>query len=249
MSTQLKLFCLPYAGGSANSIYNTWSEHLDPMIELIPLELAGRGSRIDEALYRHPEEAINDVLDKIRDEIKGNDCDYAIFGHSMGSILAYKVIERINELELRAPVHAFFSGRRAPHCPLRRPKPYSKMNDQEIEDEIKLLGGTPPEFFEYPELKNYFMPIFKCDFKIADMFVEESSAINLDHDISVFIGKEEPVTVEEAEAWKQVTNKTCMLEYFEGEHFFLLDPIQKIAVIDRINDCLTEKYEHIGILS
>lgn len=247
MNTQIKLFCLPYAGGSANSIYNSWSEHLDPMIELVPIELAGRGSRIEEGLYRHPEEAIEDVLGKIRDEISDNDCDYAIFGHSMGSILTYKVIERINELKLRAPVHVFFSGRRAPHCPLQRPKPFSKMNDQEIEVEIKALGGTPPEFFDYPELKDFFMPIFKCDFKIADLFVEPESLMAFDHDISVFLGKEELVSVEEAEAWKQVTNKNCRLQYFEGEHFFLLDPVQKISVIETVNDRLTQKLEPAGV--
>lgn len=248
MNTPMKLFCLPFAGGSANSIYSGWSEHLSPTIELIPIELAGRGLRINENLYVHPEEAITDVVDKIRDEISGNDTDYAIFGHSMGSILAYKVIERINELGLRPPVHAFFSGRRAPQCRLRRPKPYSKMNDQEVEREIKLLGGTPPEFFEYPELKKFFMPIFKCDFRIADVLVEESELMAFDHDISVFIGKEEPVNTDEATAWKQVTNKTCMLEYFEGEHFFLLDPVQKVAVINTINECLIKKYEHAGVL-
>lgn len=248
MNKRIKLFCLPYAGGSARSIYNSWREHLNPTIELIPVELAGRGSRIDEDLYIHPEEAINDVLDNIRDEIRSGDCDYAIFGHSMGSILAYKVIERINELELRTPIHAFFSGRRAPHCPSVRPKPYAKMNNLEIENEIKLLGGTPPEFFEYPELKKFFMPIFKSDFKTADMFVEESDLIAFDHDISVLIGKEEHVSTQEALEWKHVTNKNCYVEYFEGEHFFLLDPDQGKAVIDTINTCLVKKFEPVGVL-
>ena len=247
MNTQLKLFCLPYAGGSAQSIYNNWREHLDPMIDLIPVELAGRGVRIAENLYLHPEEAINDVVEIIRTEISDSDCDYAIFGHSMGSILAYKVMERINELELRAPVHAFFSGRRAPQCPSRRPKLYSKMNTLELENEIKILGGTPPEFFEYPELKNIFMPIIKSDFKIADLLVAKSDLLAFDHDISVFIGMDEDVNIHEATAWKQVTNKTYTLEYFEGEHFFLLDPVQGKAVVDTINTCLVKKYEHAGV--
>ncbi len=245
MKKQIKLFCLPYAGGSAKSIYSKWKESLDSAIELHPVELAGRGPRIGESLYSNVEEAVEDVISKIRNQI--TDCDYAIFGHSMGSILAYKVIQRINELKLPPPIHSFFSGRRAPHCPSRRPKPFSEMNTLELEKEIKELGGTPPEFFEYPELKNIFMPIIKSDFKIADTFVESSDIVVFNHEVSVFIGKEEDVTTIEAEEWMHHTNKKCSVEYFEGGHFFLLEEEEGHRVIDTINNCLINKHQYISM--
>lgn len=242
MKQKIKLFCLPYAGGSAQTIYTKWNDHLDSNIELRPIELTGRGARIAESLYLNIEEAIDDVLEQIRDEIINY--DYAIFGHSMGSMLTYKVLQRIDNLKLPPPIHSFFSGRRAPHCPSRKTVPYSKMNELELEKEMIELGGTPPEFFEYPELKNIFMPIIKSDFKIADSLVEKFEIVPFNYDISVFIGKEENVTREEANEWIQHTNKNCSIEYFDGGHFFLLDQMQ--AVIESINNCLVKNSQHIS---
>lgn len=241
MTRKIKLFCIPYAGGSAN-MYNQWQSKLSEGIEVCPIELAGRGSRIGENLYLSTEEAIDDILEKIRDEII--DCDYAIFGHSMGSILAYKVIQRIDELKLPPPIHSFFSGRRAPHCSSRRSKPYSKLSVLELENEIKELGGTPPEFFEYPELKDIFLPIIKSDFKIADTIVEESEISVLNHNISIFLGKEEDVTSQEATEWIRHTSKNCSVEYFDGGHFFLLE--HREAVIDNINNCLIKNHQYLS---
>lgn len=42
-------------------IFNRWEKHLHPDIELFPLELAGRGHRINIAPYHTLEEAVRDV--------------------------------------------------------------------------------------------------------------------------------------------------------------------------------------------
>jgi surfactin synthase thioesterase subunit len=47
---KLKLFCVPYAGGSAKTFLG-WKKWLDPGIELIPVELAGRGARVKDQFY------------------------------------------------------------------------------------------------------------------------------------------------------------------------------------------------------
>ncbi|MBK3496406.1 hypothetical protein JFL43_16375 [Viridibacillus sp. YIM B01967] len=53
------LFCLPYAGGS-ESIYFKWRKHLHSSIQLIPIELRGRGKRFDENFYGSIKEAVDD---------------------------------------------------------------------------------------------------------------------------------------------------------------------------------------------
>lgn len=240
---KIKLFCLPYAGGSAYAIYSKWADSLEPNIELRPIELAGRGARIGGQLYANIDEAVDDVLIQIKDEIV--DSEYAFFGHSMGSVLAYKVLQKIDDLKLPPPIHAFFSGRRAPHIPSRRVKLLSKMNADEVEKEILHLGGTPPEFFQYPELKDIFIPIIKSDFRIADTLVEESNIIPFDFDISIFIGEDEDILNHEVIEWRQHTTKNFSVDYFDGEHFFLLD--QRQAVIDSINNCLIKNCQHICV--
>ncbi|MDU6373717.1 MAG: thioesterase domain-containing protein, partial [Bradyrhizobium sp.] len=46
----MRLICLPYAGGSA-MIYARWRRLLPSWIEVVPLELPGRGARMDEPLH------------------------------------------------------------------------------------------------------------------------------------------------------------------------------------------------------
>ncbi len=62
---KIRLFCLPYAGGSA-MVFSKWKDGLDKSILLQPLELAGRGKRINESNYNTAEEAAVDVLAMIR---------------------------------------------------------------------------------------------------------------------------------------------------------------------------------------
>ena len=47
-----KIFCIPYAGGSA-SVYRKMQLYSMPGVSIIPVELAGRGTRMKEAFYNH----------------------------------------------------------------------------------------------------------------------------------------------------------------------------------------------------
>jgi hypothetical protein len=79
-----KLFCVPFAGGSAAN-FVSWKKYLYSSIELKPVELSGRGKRLNEPLYKNVTEAVEDIFQRIRLEL--NDNRYAFFGHSLGAIL------------------------------------------------------------------------------------------------------------------------------------------------------------------
>ena len=124
--SKIKLFCLPYAGGSA-SIYNLWYKYLKPDIELIPVELSGRGRRINESGYETLDDAVDDAFNLIRHHILGT--EYAMFGHSMGSLISYKLAHKIRKHRLPKANHIFFSGRGAPHVPKSDPRLFHLMDD------------------------------------------------------------------------------------------------------------------------
>lgn len=234
MTKKIKLFCLPYAGGSAN-IYQKWRLGLAKNIELCPIELAGRGSRIADNYYVNLDEAVNDIYNQIADDI--SKFDYAIFGHSMGALLAYELIQKIMTLGLRKPVHVFFSGRKPPGTP-RKEKLYSLMNPAEFQEKIVALGGTPPELFLYPELKKIFIPLLRSDFAMAETIVDRPEIIPLTSNISILLGKNEGIPLDLAVKWKTHTIKKCSIHYIEGGHFFLVK--QEKAVIDIINEKLLQ---------
>ena len=103
--SKIKLFCFPYAGGSA-AVYNRWKEYLNPEIELRPVELSGRGERMDEPLYTNMEDLIEDVFQLLEGEFE--ESEYALLGHSMGAMIIYELSRKIIDNNLKLPLHIFF---------------------------------------------------------------------------------------------------------------------------------------------
>lgn len=229
MTKKIKLFCLPYAGGASN-IYNEWNTKLSKKIELCPIDLAGRGTRFTDKPYADLDEAVDDIFQIIKDDI--SEYDYAIFGHSMGALLAYELIQKILSHGINGPVHVFFSGRKPVHIP-KTENFYRDMNVLEFQEAVLSLGVTPPEIFNNLELKGIFIPLLRSDFSIAETFVDRSNIIPLTCNISALIGEDEDITSKEADQWELHTTEKCSIYYIKGGHFFLLN--QQQAVIDIIN--------------
>lgn len=232
--SKIKLFCLPYAGGSS-AIFMDWTRDLDKKIQLIPVELAGRGRRFTEPFYRSIDDAVNDIHLQIASELDGS--QIAFFGHSMGSILAYELAYKIKSLNYEAPFHLFFSGSDAPHLKCNEKKRY-KLPDEEFLHEINELEGTPKEFFEQKELVDIFLPVLRNDFMIIEQYVYREKPIKLNSDISVLYGKDEEIKGDIKE-WKIHTQKSCNVHEFEGGHFFINE--QRKKVIELINHTLESK--------
>ncbi len=230
---KIKLFCFPYAGGSA-AAYNKWRQYLDKHIELRTVELAGRGRRIYDPLYRSIEEAVEDVYHMISAELAKE--PYAFFGHSMGGIIAYELAYKIRNNNLPEPVHIFFSGRGAPNVPDEDEEIWHTLPDDEFKEKILELGGTPKEFFEHPELIEVLLPMLRTDFRIAETYQHDGEVKPLDYDITVFIGKEEEVTAEQMHGWREHTKKVCTIHYFAGEHFFIHEETEQLVKV--INNTL-----------
>lgn len=231
----IKLFCLPYAGGTS-MMYLKWKKYLHPSIELCPIELAGRGRRITEPYYRDLETAVNDIYASIGDIL--NTSDYAIFGHSMGSAIAYELAKKIAEMGDCLPKHLFISGRAAPH--ICKERQIHQLPDQQFLEEIKKFGGTPQELLENTELLELFLPILRADFKIIESYRYQGENNPLNCNITVLGGRNDDIGLTELAAWQHYTHKEFQMLMFEGGHFFLINQVEKIAEI--INDSLTKKF-------
>lgn len=224
---KIKLFCLPYAGGSA-SVYYKFKRYMTDGIELCPVELAGRGSRISQPCYDTLEQAADDVYGIIKNKIE--DAQYAIFGHSLGSILAFEVIRRLKANGDKAPVHAFLSGSRPPHR-LNKDKPLHGLPDDLFIKEILALGGTDKDVFQNEELRKYFVPLLKADFRIVENYKFDNKFEKLNIGITIFNGKNDKITNNEMQDWQMYTSGAFNLYEFEGNHFFINTHTKEVAKI------------------
>lgn len=225
-----KLFLFPYAGGAAAS-YNGFRQYLDPSIEFRAIELAARGRRMRQANYNNLDEAVDDVFDIIKNEL--TQAPYALFGHSMGTMIAFELAYKIRDNNLPMPIHIIFSGRCAPYVSREGKRVLHHLSDAEFKKQLLEMGGTPKEFFDHPELLEVFLPLLKGDFRLTETYVHPPKDAPLDVDFTVFSGKQDEDTPEEVEAFAQHTTKTCDVHFFEGEHFFIHEETEK--VMDIIN--------------
>lgn len=234
-----RLFCLPHAGGSSLMIYNKWKKFFASSIDIIPVELAGRGRRINEPHYNDFQDAVNDIYSKIKDLL---DLPYAFFGHSLGSVLAYEVTKKIISCGHSQPFHIFFSGRYPPH--IKKEKNIHDMPKDDLVNEILRLGGTSPEISKDEGLLRIFLPILRSDYRILENYRHASNGDIFTFDISTLNGKEDnDISPSEVEAWKEYTSGNCSIYYFEGGHFYLnLEENQK-KIFEIINRVFSESID------
>ncbi len=229
----IKLICMSYAGG-ASSNFSNWGKDLAPHIKLIAVEYPGRGRRFSEPFCQSILEAVDDIYNQIKHEL--DETPFALFGHSMGSVLAFELAYKLLAKGHQLPRHLFFSGSDAPH--LRGDdKKLHILPDEEFLQEINDLEGTPQAFFEQKELLDIFMPILRNDFKMIEEYSFEEKPMKLKSDFSVFYGTEEELKGD-INGWAVHTEKECQIHAFEGGHFFIND--KREEVLQRINDVLTK---------
>lgn len=242
MQSTIKLFCIPHAGGSAIS-YKVFKKYLPSYIELIPLQLSGRGTRIGEPLYNSFEDAVLDLYKQITPLIQEE--PFALLGHSMGSWLAYELYYKLAENHMPLPIHLFFSGNTAP-CSKNNKKIYHNLDDNPFLEHIRELGGTDPAFFSHPELIELFLPILRSDYKMLECHTFHPKPMPITCDLSILIGLDDNTTTIGIEAWSNYTSKKCTIYPFEGNHFYLFNHPQ--AFSNCLTNCLgtpsnSSKYE------
>jgi medium-chain acyl-[acyl-carrier-protein] hydrolase len=212
------LFCFPYAGGLA-TVYRPWAALLPSDVELCAIELPGRGARLKEAPVRQLMALVEAAADGLRPAL---DRPFALFGHSMGALVAFELARRLSAQGL-APLHLFVSGHAAPHLDSVEP-PMHPLPDGEFIARLRDLNGTPPEALQDPELMEIMLPILRADFIACEQHVPAPEPL-LDVPMSAFGGIDDPeVSAERLEAWRPYTTRRFVARRFPGDHFFLNAP-------------------------
>jgi surfactin synthase thioesterase subunit len=211
-----RLFCFPYAGGSA-SVFRTWSDGLPANVEVCPVQFPGRGTRLMEPpfsqlslLVESLAEALLPLLDK----------PFALFGHSLGSFVSFELARQLRANHQVLLVRLFASAGPAPQVPHRR-LPIHSLPEREFAAELHRLDGTPGELLNHKELMDIVLPSLRADFALYEGY-RYSSGPPLSCPISTFGGlSDQRVNHDDLEAWRDQTTASFSIRMFPGNHFFL----------------------------
>lgn len=183
---------------------------LPDWIDVCPVQLPGRSSRIAEPAYRRMERLIDDFVAVIRPL-----CDrpLALFGHSMGAAVAFAAARR-----LEAHVaHLFVAARTAPTQP--HPVKLHMLSDAELEAYMRRLGGTPEIVFQEPEFMAHVLGILRTDLELNDGYRPDGMLARIP--ITAFGGTDDSeVSPERLDAWSTLTGGRFEKVMLAGNHFF-----------------------------
>jgi surfactin synthase thioesterase subunit len=215
----MALICLPHAGAGASS-YFAWGAALQPAgVEVRAVQYPGRENRLAEPLIDDAPRMVQALAD-VWPALSGNG-PCALFGHSMGSLLAFELA-----LELRRrgtahpPQRLFLSGRNPPGTPPKLPQIHH-LPDPDFRHEIATrYGSLPPELLADPEMLALVTPILRADFKLVDTY-RWTAAPPIATPLVVLGGTDDPwTTPAELDQWRALTRSGCQVHLFRGGHFF-----------------------------
>lgn len=211
----IDLLVLPCAGASA-TMYMRWRRLLPDWIRVVPVELPGRGSRLGEPHVEDFEALVAQLCDEHAGALGG--C-YALFGHSMGALLAYRIAQRQCVPGRRPPRALFVSASPAPSR--RDPERFAgKNNDAALIADLRKQGGTPEEVFESAELLRLTLDTLDADYRVCESF-RYHPAEPLPLPLHAFAGRRDDIEAERIEAWRREAGTSFSLDWFDGGHFFI----------------------------
>jgi pyochelin biosynthesis protein PchC len=238
-ASRLTLICLPHAGGSAG-FYRPWAALMPPEVELVGIQYPGREDRFDDPGSADMSELVTAVADAVLPLL---DRPYALFGHSMGSAVAWEVAHELNRRGALGPRRLFASGRAAPGRAVTGQ--LHRQNDDVLCAELGRLGGTSREVLDDPGLRSLILGAVRHDYRIIETYRPDRRP-PLSCPIHVLTGSADPELGEErsrdrAGGWADLTTARTEVRVFPGDHFYLTPGRREVVstVLRRMDPSLT----------
>lgn len=219
------LFCLPFAGGN-KYCYRKLEKVAEPFIEVITLEYPGRGTRISEQLLTDIDALTDDLYKQMKDMLYGR---YAIYGHSMGGLLACLLSRKLIGNGHPPAAHLFITGTAGPSGRKDNNK-WHLLEKGKFLEKIKDMQGSPDEVLCNEEILDYFEPILRADFKASESYIYDGSYPQ-DIPFTVITGTEEDMEKEQILSWRKESLASVDFKRLPGKHFFIFDYPEKIMEI------------------
>lgn len=223
-----RLVLLPHAGGTVQA-FERWPDRLAAGIETIAVQYPGRQDRISEACVEDMDTMANAIANELEPLA---DLPISMFGHSMGSAVAYEVAVR---LERNGVViqHVFVSARTAPHR--RDGETNQLLDDENLVAVLRELGGAT-EVYDRPKLWPLILPPLRSDLRLLNAH-RPRSLVPLRSPVTAFGGdSDETCPVADLDAWADATNAGFQTKIFSGRHHYLAD--NEDGVIDTVSQLM-----------
>jgi pyochelin biosynthetic protein PchC len=227
------LFCFPFVGGNEHN-YAKWSDKISSHYDIAALKIPGRPSRSREGF---PEQ-MADLVTPIVEQLVNYPKPFAIFGHSMGGLLAFLVTAALNQKEIKT-LGTFISARPAPQLSVLKRRAH--LPEPALINELRILGGTPEEVLQDTQLMQSVLPIIRADYHLLEQFTYGDEANDITQPLEIIAAKQDKLVSDtQINAWHQLPLKQVNQFDIAGEHFYLNQHPQALFeyINTRLNNAL-----------
>ncbi|TKC98580.1 thioesterase II family protein [Polyangium fumosum] len=216
VAPRIRLFCFPYAVAGAN-VYRGWASRVPPDVEVVALQLPGRGPRLREPAV--------DRLEPLLQALRGAFLPYqgvpfVFFGHSMGAVLAFEFCRWLRRHGDAAPVHLILSGCEPPPPESDSPPP-RRLSDTDLIAWMRSMGGTPEGVLDNAEYMQLVLPALRADLALVDAWRPMPEA-PLDIPVTIMGARDDTlVPASVLEGWRDHTRSAYACHLFSGGHMFI----------------------------
>ncbi|MGW7609100.1 thioesterase II family protein [Streptomyces sp. NPDC054766] len=221
-----RLVCFPHAGGSATA-FKDLARALPADFDVVCVQYPGRQDRYNEAPFTDLTALVEAVAGELARELAADrGRPYALFGHSMGALVAFETARLLARGELPGPQRLFLSGRGGPDT---GGIPYHLYDDDDVLADVRRLGGTEQAMLEDPDILDLVLPALRADYRALGTYGWRGG-VPLAAAVTVLTGDSDPMmTVQDAQTWRAHTTGDFAVEVFPGGHFYLFDQLERVA--------------------
>lgn len=206
------LYCFAHAGGTPGE-YLWWAEQLSG-VQVWGIKMPGRAARQSEPPLRR----MTELVDALLAEVVFAE-PFALFGHSLGGLVAFEVARALRDRGLTQPDRLFLSSCPPPPLPPRNHLVHA-LPDPEFQAETeRRWGALPDRVRQDPKLLSLALNTFRTDVEIFETYMY-APGDPLDVPITVCVGDEELPELR-TESWSEHTTAAFALRVFSGGHFYL----------------------------
>lgn len=230
-----KLFCFPYAGGSS-WIFRQLADQLRGRVELVAVDLPGRGKRRAEHCVDEWPELTAMLATELAPQLRE---PYALLGYSLGALVALSVAHELvarSDSKATRPVALFACALRGPST-IEYPQLLHRMEDRAMFEALRDLGGIPDELLGSPELIALSAPAMRADLKLFETY--RSAGVPLDDvPIHAYYGRDDSSVGADFAAWRTETEASFHSRAFEGGHMFIhhdTAALSSALIVDMVN--------------
>jgi medium-chain acyl-[acyl-carrier-protein] hydrolase len=225
----IRLFCFPHAGAGGLA-YRGWGRLLPPAIQVLPVLPPGRESRLRETAYTSIEPYVEDLATALAPELRA---PYALFGHSLGALVAFELARRLRADRVAPPEHLFVSGRMAPHLTEHR-RILHRLAASDLAREVAALGGIPAGIDLADRRLSHLLAVIRADLAVNERYAFRAEPA-LGAAVTALGGTADPLVNEsELAAWRTQTSGPFALQTYQGGHFYLAEDEHRDALLGLI---------------